>query len=60
MNAGVILPILPQMYFFEDRALVFWSLVLPGSDREVDGVDVMTFTDDERIAVKDAYCKAFS
>ena len=47
------------MYFFADRALVFWRLVLPGSDREVDGVDVMTFTDDGRIAVKDAYRKAF-
>ena len=50
----------PQMYFFGDRALVYWSLKLPGSDSEVDGVDVMTFTDDGRIAVKDAYRKAFS
>ena len=50
----------PQMYFFADRAMVFWRLVLPGSDSEVDGVDVMTFTNDGRIAVKDAYRKAFS
>lgn len=50
----------PEMYFFEDRALAFWRLKFPGSDREVEGVDVMTFTDDGRIAVKDAYRKAFS
>ena len=50
----------PQMYFFADRALVFWSLVLPGSDSEVDGVDVITFTDDGCIAVKNAYRKVFS
>ena len=49
----------PEMYFFADRALVFWRLVLPGSASAVDGVDVMTFTDDGRIAVKDAYRKAF-
>lgn len=53
----------PQMYLFEDRALVFWRLTLPGASggiSEVDGVDVITFTEDGRIAVKDAYRKAFS
>ncbi len=50
----------PEMYFFEDRALAFWRLKFPGSDCLVEGVDVMTFTDDGRIAVKDAYRKAFS
>jgi hypothetical protein len=50
----------PEMYFFEDRALAFWRLKFPGSDSEVEGVDVMTFTNDGRISVKDAYRKAFS
>ena len=53
----------PQMYFFADRALVYWHLTLAaadGSSNEVDGVDVITFTDDGRIAVKDAYRKAFT
>ena len=53
----------PEMYFFADRALVFWRLSLPDADgllQEVDGVDVITFTDDGRIAVKDAYRKAFA
>lgn len=53
----------PEMYFFADRALVYWRLSLPDTDgllKEVDGVDVITFTDDGRIAVKDAYRKAFA
>jgi beta-alanine degradation protein BauB len=53
----------PLMHFFDDRALVFWRLRLPGAGgtmNDVDGVDVLTFTDDGRIAVKDAYRKAFS
>ena len=49
----------PEMHFFGNRALVSWTLTLPGADSEVDGVDVFTFTDDGRIAVKDAYRKAF-
>lgn len=52
----------PEMYFFADKALVFWHLSLraaDGSASEVDGVDVLSFTDDGRIAVKDAYGKAF-
>lgn len=53
----------PEMYIFEDRALVFWTLELTdqsGQRRAVDGVDVFTFTDDGRIAIKDAYRKAFA
>jgi hypothetical protein len=53
----------PEMYFFANRALVYWRIAFPDADgntTEVDGVDVMTFTDDGRIAVKDAYRKAFS
>lgn len=57
-------PAPPQMYFFDDnRAVVFWRLPFPnpeGGTSEVDGVDIMTFTDDGRIAIKDAYRKAFS
>ena len=52
----------PEIYFFSDRALVYWSLKLPGADgalKQVDGVDIITFTDDGRIALKDAYRKAF-
>ena len=49
----------PEMYFFGNRALAFWRLKFPGSDREVEGVYVMTFTNNGRIAVKDAYRKAF-
>ena len=52
----------PEMYFFSDRALVYWSLKLPGADgalNRVDGLDIIIFTDDGRIAVKDAYRKAF-
>lgn len=52
----------PTMYLFEDRALVYWHLSLrkaDGGTSEVDGVDVLTFTADGRIAVKDAYRKAF-
>jgi hypothetical protein len=50
----------PESYFFGNRALVYWRLALPGAATEVSGVDVLTFTDDGRIAVKDAYRKAFS
>jgi hypothetical protein len=54
----------PPMYFIDDdRALVFWSLKLPNAEGvsvDVDGVDILTFTDDGRIATKDAYRKAFS
>lgn len=56
------LPPPAEMYFFADRALVFWQLDLAGPDgskRKVDGVDVLTFTADGRIAMKDAYRKAF-
>lgn len=52
----------PEAYFFGDRALVFWCLALPDADgslSDVEGVDVITFTEDGRIAVKDAYRKAF-
>lgn len=66
-NAGADEPLPPatppEMYFFSNRALVFWSLRLPGADgspRQVDGVDIIEFTDDGRIAVKDAYRKSFS
>lgn len=51
-----------EMYFFANRALVFWQLDMVGPDgskRKTDGVDVLTFTSDGRIAVKDAYRKAF-
>lgn len=61
--AAATLPPPPQMYFFEDRALVYWNLSLPGPDgtaRAVDGVDIITFDADGKIAVKDAYRKAFS
>lgn len=53
----------PEMYFFSNRALVYWKLMLPGADgspQRVDGVDIIEFTDDGRIAVKDAYRKSFS
>ena len=53
----------PEMYFFANRALVYWNLMLPGADgspQPVDGVDIIEFTDDGRIAVKDAYRKSFS
>lgn len=60
-NASPAAP--PEMYFFGNRALVYWRIPFPdanGNPTEVDGVDVMTFTDDGRIAVKDAYRKAFA
>ena len=54
----------PPMYFIDDdRALVFWSIKLPNAEGvfvDVDGVDILTFTDDGRIAIKDAYRKAFT
>jgi hypothetical protein len=52
----------PRPFFFENHALVYWHLTLPGTDGpvEVDGVDVITFDDQDRIAVKDAYRKAFT
>lgn len=66
-NAGADEPLPPatppEMYFFSNRALVYWSLMLPGADgspQQVDGVDIIEFTDDGRIAVKDAYRKSFS
>ena len=64
-NAGSAAPAEPppRMFLFGDHALVYWTLMLPGADgiaREVAGVDVMSFTDDGRIAMKDAYRKAFS
>lgn len=66
-NAGADEPLPPatppEMYFFSNRALVYWSLMLPdanGSPQQVDGVDIIEFTGDGRIAVKDAYRKSFS
>ncbi len=66
-NAGVDEPLPPptppEMYFFSNCALVYWSLMLPGADgspQQVDGVDIIEFTDDGRIAGKDAYRKSFS
>jgi hypothetical protein len=52
----------PRPYFFENHALVYWRLTLSGTDGpvEVDGVDVITFDDEDRIVVKDAYRKAFT
>ncbi len=52
----------PRPFFFENHALVYWHLTLPGTSGpvEVDGVDVITFDDEDRIAVKDAYRKAFT
>lgn len=52
----------PRMFLFENQALVYWTLKLraaDGSFSEVDGVDVLSFTDDGKIAMKDAYRKAF-
>lgn len=48
--------------FFGNRALSFWSLPAQspdGTPTVVEGVDVLTFDDDGRIAVKDAYRKAW-
>lgn len=66
-NVGAPVPVNapppPQMHFFGNHALVYWHLSLPTADSsksEVDGVDVLTFASDGRIAVKDAYRKAFS
>ncbi|MDE0157098.1 MAG: nuclear transport factor 2 family protein [Gammaproteobacteria bacterium] len=66
-NAGACEPLTPatspEMYFFSNRALVYWNLVLPGADgspQRVDGVDIIEFTGDGRISVKDAYRKSFS
>jgi hypothetical protein len=52
----------PCPFFFENHALVYWRLTLSGTDGpvEVDGVDVITFDDEDRIVVKDAYRKAFT
>lgn len=52
----------PRAYFFDRHALVYWHLTLPGAEGPVgvDGVDVITFDDQDRIAVKDAYRKAFA
>ncbi len=52
----------PRMHFFGEHALVYWNLNLPGPDgttSKVDGIDVLTFAPDGRIAIKDAYRKAF-
>lgn len=48
--------------FFDNRALSFWSLPArspDGTPSVVEGVDVLTFAADGRIAVKDAYRKAW-
>lgn len=48
--------------FFGNRALSFWSLpgrAPDGAPAVIEGVDVMTFAADGRIAVKDAYRKAW-
>jgi len=53
----------PGTRWFGNQALVPWKLQLPGPDgqpREVEGVDVLTFDTSGRIAVKDAYRKAFA
>lgn len=49
-------------FFFGNRALSFWSLpgtAPDGTPTVVEGVDVLTFADDGRIAIKDAYRKAW-
>ncbi|MEG6510282.1 nuclear transport factor 2 family protein [Methyloligella sp. 2.7D] len=54
-------PKLPEeIYFFGNKSLSYWSLPLPGADgetAEVLGLDVITYDDAGRIAVKDAYRK---
>lgn len=46
--------------FFGNKSLSYWSLALPdgiGGQRQVQGVDVITYDADGRIALKDAYRK---
>ena len=48
--------------FFGNRALSFWTLpgrAPDGSPAIVEGVDVLTFDEEGRIAVKDAYRKSW-
>lgn len=65
MNRTEVFPApvaVPRAHFFDRHALVYWHLTLPGASGPVgvDGVDVITFDDEDRIAVKDAYRKAFA
>lgn len=49
-----------NVHFFGNRSLSYWSLSLPDGDgelRQVQGVDVITYDVDGRIALKDAYRK---
>jgi ketosteroid isomerase-like protein len=51
-----------EVVFFGNRALSFWTLrgrAPDGSSALVDGVDVMTFDESGRIAVKDSYRKTW-
>lgn len=51
---------LENVHFFGSRSLSYWSLTLPDGDgelRQVQGVDVITYDVDGRIALKDAYRK---
>lgn len=51
-----------EMVFFGNRALSFWKLAgraPDGTPATIEGVDVMTFDDRGRIAVKDAYRKTW-
>jgi hypothetical protein len=49
-----------RQVYFANKCLSFWLLRLPspdGLDKVVEGIDVITFESDGRIAVKDAYRK---
>jgi hypothetical protein len=49
-----------RQLFFANKCLSFWLLCLPspdGLDKVVEGMDVISFESDGRIAVKDAYRK---
>ncbi len=48
-----------RMHFFDRSCLTYWTLELAAGDTQavVDGVDVITFDDQGRIIVKDAYRK---
>ena len=47
-------------YFFADRSLSYWTLLLPGTDGAlipVRGIDVITYDEAGRFLPKDAYRK---
>ena len=50
----------PRLHFFENKCVSYWTLLISaadGSQRVVEGVDILTFDERAKLVCKDAYRK---